>query len=211
VINSSKLIAIDGPDGSGKTELVVHLADKISKSGMSVDIFSGYFLPVSFHDTLMESKGNLVRMDKSMPEDVEQTIYTLEWLAKLKTELSTKLNLNNFVLCDRYLLSRFALASLQGSQTSKNILQSAIDNKNIYKPTLNLLLMANPDISYQRILKRSKARGINVEIKEQPKQLEVIYNSFNEVQKCVPWTINRIDAKQDELAVFENALEYIEI
>jgi len=104
------LIAIEGIDGAGKSTLVQKISNELTKRKIKCSILKTFASDSAFHSTLMEVKNSLMELRNPLPGEIDQTIYTIEFLTYVTSKLHELLSQNKVVLVDGYIIRRISLA-----------------------------------------------------------------------------------------------------
>jgi len=151
------LIAIEGIDGAGKSTLVQKISNELTKRKIKCSILKTFASDSAFHSTLMEVKNSLMELRNPLPGEIDQTIYTIEFLTYVTSKLHELLSQNKVVLVDGYIIRRISLARWYSGK--KNSIPELVTLKFIQKnllplPDITFYLDISIDEAQKRIIKR---------------------------------------------------------
>jgi len=140
---SGKLIAIDGPNGSGKTTIINELRSKLYKLGYNISF------------TKEPTESELGMYTRNMAEEhgglTLACIVAANRYEHLEKDIVPNLKNGKIVISDRYILSSLILQRMD-DVSEKFIIDI---NDNIILPDLQIAVMAENDIVQARLLERS--------------------------------------------------------
>lgn len=170
-VEVNMLIAIDGPNGVGKSTFIEQLNDYLNKEGISI------FITKEPTNTTL---GNFVR--KFAEEDNNRT--TVAYLVATDrynhfyTEIKPLLMQSKIVVCDRYIMSSFILQGMDG--IDEHLIEEL--NHNVQLPDLQIVLTASPSIIDDRLLNRDCITRYEKEDREK----ELFFT-----EKAYEWMVNK--------------------
>jgi|GEM_PF-2434782 len=156
------LIAFCGVDGSGKTTLIRAVQQELENLGISSVVFTNHAGSASaYWQSTMLSKKQLNHAGLSIPDDVDRTLQTAEFLAYARHVLPRLLSQHQVILSDGYDISKitYARVKLDGkSGTAETMLTLATD---INQPDLLIYLDVSPETAMNRIRSRGNPEEWN--------------------------------------------------
>lgn len=211
------LVAVEGIDGAGKTTLVEKIFNELNKRKIKCSILKTFAGNSAFHSTLMEVKNLMAQFKNPLPGEIDQTIYTIEFLTYVTSKLPELLVNNEVVLVDGYIMRRISLS--RWNTKKKNSIPESIILKFIQKKLLPLsditfYLDISVDEARKRIIKReyinfdnsnfSDLALLRLEEKEKPESMkkikfesELLIKNLKKSQKII--TLNALNTP-DSLA-----------
>jgi len=151
------LVAVEGIDGAGKTTLVKKIFNELTKKKIKCSILKTFAGNSAFHSTLMEVKNLMAQFKDPLPGEIEQIIYTIEFLTYVTSNLPKLLVNNKVVLVDGYIMRRIALS--RWNTKKKNSIPESIILKFIQKklfplPDITFYLDISIDEARKRVIRR---------------------------------------------------------
>lgn len=144
-INNTKgfFVAIDGPNGVGKSTLIAAIKNKMETAGYSV------YMTKEPTDTEL---GSFIRQFAENHSGISLAcLVAADRYEHISKEIIPELKKGSLVITDRYVLSSLILQEMDG--VSRSFIVSL--NSNIVKPDLQLAVFANEDIVQQRLANRA--------------------------------------------------------
>ncbi len=151
------LVAVEGIDGAGKTTLIKKIFNELTKRKIKCSILKTFAGNTVFHSTLMEIKNLMAQFKDPLPGEIDQTIYTIEFLTYVTSMLPGLLADNKVVLVDGYIIRRIALARWKVKKKDsvpESIIFKFIQKKLLPLPDITFYLDISVDEARKRIIKR---------------------------------------------------------
>lgn len=197
-------IALEGPDGSGKSTITKLLEDYFKSKDIDHIITrepGGTIIGEDIRDLILDTKNT------EMCPETEALLYAASRGQHIHEKIRPALEQGKIVLCDRFVLSSLAYQGVGrglGIEKVKAINDFAI--KDIY-PDLILFFHIDPEVTLKR--KTKKLGGDRLE-KEGNDFHSKVYDGYMELIKMYPRNIKIIDARKPIPEVLEQAIEEIE-
>lgn len=147
-MHKTKMIAIDGPDLSGKSTLVKSLVSELTNEGYSV---KQLHFPREKHP-IGKAIYELLASDIKIDAYALQSLYAAEMHDFCKTQLDDLKMKYDYIILDRYYYSTMVYSDVLGL----NIEKIAILSKDIVRPDLFINITSDIAITIQRLLKRTE-------------------------------------------------------
>lgn len=147
---TGKFIALDGPDGCGKTTLVKMLVDWLTKQGVDV---------LSFREPGATAIGEKIRQILLNPEHIAMTtaaevmLYMAARVQLWQEKIAPALKQNKCVVLDRWLSSTCAYQGNAGGFGMERIIKIAADCLERPWPDLTIILDVDSDTATKRLKK----------------------------------------------------------
>jgi dTMP kinase len=158
---ADKFIALDGPDGCGKTTQVKLLVDWLTKQGVDV---------VSFREPGATAIGEKIRQILLNPEHIAMTtaaevmLYMAARVQLWNEKIAPALNQNKCVVVDRWLSSTCAYQGYAGGFGMDKVIKIATDSLEKPWPDLTIILDVDSATAISRLkhtLDRMEQKGDN--------------------------------------------------
>lgn len=188
------LIAIEGLDGAGKSTLAKNINTFFTNRGMKITTLRAFSGNTAYHDILIKTKELMNDSGCPLPREIDQTLYTMEFLTYAAHVLPELLNENDIVIADRYLTGRIALSRWDTCKTDsipEQMLKHHINNGYIRKPDaifyLNLTVeealirIYTRELALQNIKTISELDLSKLEEKEKPENLFIVKNELDKL------------------------------
>ncbi len=201
---SGLFIALEGPDGSGKSTITKLLEDYFEDKGISHIITrepGGTDIGEDIRNLILDNKNT------EMSPETEALLYAASRGQHVHEKIRPGLEEGKVVLCDRFVLSSLAYQGVGrglGIKEVKAINDFAI--KDIY-PDLILFFHIDPEVTLNR--KTKKLGGDRLE-KEGNDFHNKVYEGYMELIKMYPKNIKIIDATRPISEVLEQSIKEIE-
>lgn len=203
-MKKSLFIAVDGIDGSGKSEIVKMLHNYIFSKHKKYRILT---TREPTHGRYGNKIRKMLRKEKD-PKSSNQKLLELfvqdrrEHLKKTMEPFLKSSNKNemNIVVCDRYYYSTIAFQSAQGLSTKEIIAK----NKGFKKPDIAFILDVEPKIAMERIKHRQKEKFEQIEF------MEKIRANFLKLPRLLKDNIKIINSSKSLNEVFANIKKEID-
>lgn len=201
---SGLFIALEGPDGSGKSTITKLLEDYFKVK--NIDYITtrepgGTHIGEDIRDLILDTKNT------AMSPETEALLYAASRGQHIHEKISPAIKEGKVVLCDRFVLSSLAYQGVGrglGIQEVKAINDFAI--KDVY-PDLILFFHIDPEVTLKR--KTTKHGGDRLE-KEGNDFHNKVYNGYMELIKIYPKNIKIIDARKPIQEVLSQSIREIE-
>ena len=201
---SGLFIALEGPDGSGKSTITKLLGDYFEDKGI------GHIITREPGGTdIGEDIRNLILDNKNieMSPETEALLYAASRGQHVHEKIRPVLEEGKVVLCDRFVLSSLAYQGVGrglGIKEVKAINDFAI--KDIY-PDLILFFHIDPEVTLNR---KTKKLGGDRLVKEGNDFHNKVYEGYMELIKMYPKNIKIIDATRPISEVLKQSIKEIE-
>lgn len=163
-----RLVIFEGVDGAGKTEASDNLVRELNNRGLNATLFKTHAGDESpYWKSVMASRNQLrVKLGRDLNYEVDRAIHILEFLSLARSVLPVLLSENNFVIADRYTLSRIVSPRIRYDlKTEAETLIEIADD--IPKPDFAFYLNVSIKVAMYRI----KERNTEKEWKEEREML----------------------------------------
>ena len=197
-------IALEGPDGSGKSTIAKLLADYFEKNNIA------YISTREPGGTDIGEKIRELILDKAhtdMSDKTEALLYAASRSQHVDEKILPALSEGKVVLCDRFVLSSLAYQGRGrglGIESVKEINDFAIGD--VY-PDLILFFYIDPGITLKR---KTASSGVDRLELEGDKFHQDVYRGYMEVLDMYPENIKKIDAGKSIEEVLRQSIEQIE-
>lgn len=197
-------IALEGPDGSGKSTITKLLGDYLEGKNIPYIMTrepGGTKIGENIRDLILDKENT------HMSDETEALLYAASRGQHVKEKIEPALNEGKIVLCDRFVLSSLAYQGKGrglGIEKVKQINDFAI--KDIY-PDLILFFHVDPKVTLKR-----KTENIDVDRLELEGDLfhQNVYEGYMELLKMYPKNIKMIDASRSIEQVLSQSIEEVE-
>ena len=164
------LIAVDGPNGVGKTTFIDKLNECLLKEGLCTYVTK---------EPTRTMLGDFVRMFAEEENNRTTVAYLVaaDRYNHFHTELKTLLEQPIIIICDRYIMSSFILQGMDGVE--EKIIAEL--NDNVKLPDLQVVLTASEKMIRKRLCERDIITRYE---KDNPEQ-EILYT-----EKAYAWIVN---------------------
>lgn len=197
-------IALEGPDGSGKSTISKLLSDYLRKKGIDFIVTrepGGTLISEKIRDIILDNK------NINMSAETEALLYAASRGQHVHEKIKPALEKGTLVLCDRFVLSSLAYQGKGrglGIKEVKAINDFAI--KDVY-PDLILFFHVDPELTLKRKTKNLGGDRLEQEGKEFHNN---VYEGYMEILKMYPKNITIIDARKSIEEVLEQCINTIE-
>lgn len=199
-----KFIALEGPDGSGKSTIINLIDQYMKKKGID------YIVTREPGGTLIGEKIRDIIIDNnhtSMGVETEALLFAAARSQHVHEKIKPALNDSKIVFCDRFVLSSLAYQGVGrdlGIERVKMVNDFGLGG--IY-PDLILFFHVDPEVTLNR--KTGSLGGDRLE-KEGNDYHKKVYNGYMELIKKYPKNISMIDATKSVEDVYAQCIEEIE-
>lgn len=197
-------IALEGPDGSGKSTITKLLADYFKSKNIDHIITrepGGTIIGEDIRDLILDTKNT------EMAPETEALLYAASRGQHVHEKIAPALKEGKIVLCDRFVLSSLAYQGVGrglGIEKVKAINDFAI--KDVY-PDLILFFHIDPEVTLRR--KTKKLGGDRLE-KEGNDFHNKVYDGYMKLIEMYPRNVRKIDATKPVEEVLNQAIGEIE-
>lgn len=197
-------IALEGPDGSGKSTITKLLEDYLKDKNINHIVTrepGGTLIGEDIRDLILDTKNT------AMSPETEALLYAASRGQHVHEKIVPAIKEGKVVLCDRFILSSLAYQGVGrglGIEKVKAINDFAI--KDVY-PDLILFFHIDPEVTLKR--KTSKNNADRLE-KEGNDFHNRVYNGYMELIKMYPKNIKIIDATKPIQEVLNQSIKEIE-
>ena len=201
---SGLFIALEGPDGSGKSTIIQLIGDYLKDKGIRYIITrepGGTLIGEQVRDIILDNKNT------DMSGETEALLYAASRSQHIHEKILPALRDGKLVLCDRFVLSSLAYQGVGrdlGIEEVKGINDFAIKG---VQPNLILFFYVNPEVSLAR--KTAKLGGDRLE-KEGKEFHNKVYRGYMELLKLYPQNTKVIDATKSIEEVLHQSITEIE-
>jgi len=197
-------IALEGPDGSGKSTIMKKIVEYLEANGIE---FIGTREPGG--TKIGENIRGIIldEENKHMAAETEALLYAASRSQHIYEKILPALNRGKVVICERFILSSLAYQGIArglGVDQVRSINDFAIKG---IRPHLTLFFDVDPEKTLER--KVGKKRGDRLE-QEGVDFHKKVYNGYKELLKGYTDAIKVIDATQDIGSVFNQCIYHIE-
>ena len=212
--SSGYLFAFEGIDGAGKTELSREIQNRLMALGEAA-VFSPFVSDENryYWDAYRKV---LPEGDKCISPEHDQVIHTMNMIAQTDLFFREKASSYSYVLADRYIMSRIALARLDNDQyetAAERLIRNAATDNVVRNPDVTFYLDIEPELARQRI---ERSRPLcSQEPKEELSQLHRARGHYEDIiltpEYCKllgSFVVLDGSLPQDELA--EQAMQHIQ-
>lgn len=180
---SGFFVAIDGPNGVGKSTLINAIKDRIVSYGHKI---------YTTREPTDSELGNFIRkFAETHSKDSLACMVAADRYEHITNEIYPKINDGYLVITDRYFLSSLILQGMDGLD-EENIVNI---NYRIIKPDLQIALQADEDILKKRLSRRSFLTRFERDNQSQT-ELMFMENGINKLRK-MGWEILVVDNSGD--------------
>lgn len=197
-------IALEGPDGSGKSTITKLLSDYLRKKGIDFIMTrepGGTSISEEIRDIILDKENT------NMSGETEALLYAASRGQHIHEKIVPSLKQGKLVLCDRFVLSSLAY---QGKGRDLGIEQvKAINDfaiKGVY-PDLILFFHVDPALTLKRKTKRQGGDRLEQEGRDFHQK---VYEGYMEVLEMYPKNIKIIDATKSIKNVLNQSIKEIE-
>lgn len=197
-------IALEGPDGSGKSTITKLLSNYLEKKGIDFIVTrepGGTLISEEIRDIILDNK------NINMSAETEALLYAASRGQHVHEKIRPSLEKGILVLCDRFVLSSLAYQGkgrALGIKEVKAINDFAI--KDVY-PDLILFFHVDPELTLKRKTKNLGGDRLEQEGREFHND---VYQGYMEVLKMYPKNITIIDATKSIDQVLDQSIIAIE-
>ena len=197
-------IALEGPDGSGKSTITKLLSNYLEKKGIDFIVTrepGGTLISEEIRDIILDNK------NINMSAETEALLYAASRGQHVHEKIRPSLEKGILVLCDRFVLSSLAYQGkgrALGIKEVKAINDFAI--KDVY-PDLILFFHVDPELTLKRKTKNLGGDRLEQEGREFHND---VYQGYMEVLKMYPKNITIIDARKSIDQVLDQSIIAIE-
>lgn len=199
-----KFIALEGPDGSGKSTILKLIENYLSHKG--IDFITtrepgGTDIGEKIRKIILDNKNT------NMAEETEALLLAAARAQHVHEKIIPALEEGKLVICDRFVLSSLAYQGVGrglGIEEVKSINDFAI--RGIY-PDLILFFYVDPEITLKRKIVKKNADRLELEGSLFHKK---VYEGYMKLIKIYPKNIKTIDANKPIEEVFKQSIEEIE-
>ena len=197
-------IALEGPDGSGKSTIIELLSDYLRNKGIDFIVTrepGGTLISEEIRDIILDNK------NINMSAETEALLYAASRGQHVYEKIRPALEKGSLVLCDRFVLSSLAY---QGKGRALGIKEVKMINdfaiKEVY-PDLILFFHVDPELTLKRKIKNLGGDRLEQEGRDFHKN---VYEGYMEVIDMYPENIKIIDARKSIDDVLQQSIEEIE-
>lgn len=197
-------IALEGPDGSGKSTVIRGIRKYFEDKGISIVETrepGGTVIGEAIRRILLDNR------NKNMFPETEALLYAASRGQHVKEKILPAIKSGKVVLCDRFILSSLAYQGVGrdlGIEEVRMINDFAIKG---IRPDLTLFLHVNPETTLHRKTKRRKGDRLETEgIKFHKK----VYDGYLEILEKYSDNIKTIDATKSKEEVLNESIYHIE-
>lgn len=197
-------IALEGPDGSGKSTIMKKITDYFKDKDIE---FIGTREPGGTEIGEKIRKTILDKENTAMVAETEALLYAASRSQHIHEKIFPALNEGKVVVCERFILSSLSYQGVGrnlGIEEVKNINDFAIKG---VRPDLTLFFDVDPILTLNR---KTKGEGGDRLEKEGVDFHKVVYNGYMELIKMYPENVKIIDASKNVDEVFNQSINYIE-
>lgn len=197
-------IALEGPDGSGKSTIAKLLGDYLEKRNIPYITTrepGGTKIGENIRELILDKENT------NMSDETEALLYAASRSQHLDEKIVPSLKEGKVVLCDRFVLSSLAYQGKGrglGIENVKMINDFAI--KDIY-PDLILFFYIDPSVTLQRKMKGKDVDRLEL---EGDSFHQNVYSGYMEVLEMYPKNIKKIDATGSIEDVLKQSIKEIE-
>lgn len=198
-------IALEGPDGSGKSTIAKLLGDYLEKRNIPYITTrepGGTKIGENIRELILDKENT------NMSDETEALLYAASRSQHLDEKIVPALKEGKVVLCDRFVLSSLAYQGKGrglGIENVKMINDFAI--KDAY-PDLILFFYIDPSVTLQRKMKGADVDRLELEGDSFHKN---VYSGYMEVLEMYPKNIKKIDATGTIEEVLQDSIKEIEV
>jgi dTMP kinase len=198
------LIALEGPDGSGKSTIVKKVSKYLDGKGIEHLITrepGGTPIGEDIRKIILDDK------NKDMSYTTEALLYAASRAQLVYETIYPNLKQGNVIICERFVLSSLVYQGIArglGIDEVKSINDFALQG---LKPDLTLFFDVDPEIGLKR--KTGKGRGDRLE-KEGIEFHKSVYEGYKKIINIYPEDIKIIDASRSIDEIFKQVLIEIE-
>jgi len=204
------LIGVDGSDGAGKSTLVKAMIAQLLSQGASVATFQSFVTDRNgyFWETYLAMEKAAAELGEPvMTTAFAQMLHAYNMICLARTDLPSLLAENDFVIADRYLLARLALARLTTGQPHSEaemlVVRSAKSGV-MPMPDHTIYLSVDAAEAHRRVVQR----GEPTELRETLPELRRVLTLYNEILedpglRCLLGQVHNLcsmDSTAEELA-----------
>ena len=197
-------IALEGPDGSGKSTIIELLSYYLKNKGIDFIMTrepGGTLISEEIRDIILDNK------NIDMSAETEALLYAASRGQHVHEKIRPSLEEGRLVLCDRFVLSSLAY---QGKGRGLGIKEVKMINdfaiKGLY-PDLILFFHVDPELTLKRKTRNLGGDRLEQEGRDFHKN---VYEGYMEVLDMYPENIKIIDARKSIEEVLEQSIEEVE-
>ena len=198
-------ITFEGPDGSGKSTIIIKLYEELAKEGYNILLTrepGGTPISEKIRDIILDNNNT------NLDYRTEALIYAASRRQHLVEKIWPALKRGQIVLCDRYLDSSLAYQGGARKLGIKNILDINLFATEKTYPDLTIFFDVSPEVGLSR-LSHDKKRIADRLDNETSNFHESVYKTFLEVCDMYPERIIKIDASKSIDEVYNEAYTII--
>lgn len=200
---SGRFISLEGGEGAGKSSCLAYLAQQLTAQGKQVMVTrepGGTELAEQVRHLLLTPT-----TAEPMAVDTELLLMFAARAQHLALKIRPALEAGHWVLCDRFVDSSLAYQGYGRGIALERIVQLADWTLGGFKPDLTLLL----DVPVELGLSRAKARSAPDRFEqEQQAFFERVRQGFLSLAEQEPQRFRRLDGRQPQQQVWQQALEF---
>lgn len=192
-------ITFEGPEGSGKTSILVKLKEKLANDGIEIITTrepGGSIISEEIRKVIL-NKNNIL-----MDPWTEVLLYIAARRQHLVERVFPEINTKKIIICDRFSDSTLAYQGYGRKldiDKINTIQDMAFDN---FKPNLTILFNVSPEIGLKRINNRNQSENNRLD-KENLVFHNLVFQGYQEIAKNNQKRIKVIDASMDFDIVLE--------
>lgn len=197
-------IALEGPDGSGKSTIMGKITDYFKDKDIE---FIGTREPGGTEIGEKIRETILDEANKAMVAETEALLYAASRGQHIHEKILPALNQGKVVICERFILSSLSYQGVGrnlGIEEVKNINDFAIRG---VRPDLTLFFDVDPELTLKR---KTKNQGGDRLEKEGIDFHKLVYNGYMDLMEMYPENVKIIDASKDIDEVFNQSIKHIE-
>ncbi len=197
-------IALEGPDGSGKSTMIKGLREYFKNRGMDIVETrepGGTPIGEAIRRILLDNR------NRNMLPETEALLYAAARGQHVKEKIIPAIEAGKVVLCDRFILSSLAYQGIGrdlGIEEVRMINDFAIKG---IRPDLTLFLHVDPETTLNRKTRKRKGDRLEAEGVDFHRK---VYDGYLEILEKYSSNVKIIDATKSKEEVLEQSIYYIE-